>query len=131
MREAATVPRRQDVYPRRETQQLLRRVCAGGLNEVDHDCPFCGVAGWPAFSEVSLSHRLVEPLPGEVRRLFCGGMGGGIEGCGPGLGKLLPLGSKGQVRVWKMGRPHLLRRLQAMVRVMLSVKGRGKKFSLF
>lgn len=81
---------------RRETQ-WLRRVCAGDLNEVDHDCAFGGVTSWAAFPGISLSHLLVEPLPGEVGLWVSDG--GGVEGSGPGLMKLLLLAREDSVQV--------------------------------
>lgn len=95
-REAATVPGRGGKIGRREAQ-WPRRICTGDLNEVDHDCAFGGVAPWPVLSEVSLSHPSVELLPGEVRESVSGG--GGVDGSGPGLQLLLPLGRKGPVGV--------------------------------
>lgn len=62
---------------RRPEAERLRRVCAGDLNKVDHDRAFGGVARWDAPPEVSLSHPLVGPLPGEVG-LLVGGGGGAV-----------------------------------------------------
>lgn len=57
---------------RREALPRPGRVWATDLDEVDHDCPFGGVARWPAFPEVSLSHSLVEPLSGMGGRAVSG-----------------------------------------------------------
>lgn len=81
----------------RREAQWLRRVCAGDLNEVDHDCAFGGVTSWAAFPGISLSHLLVEPLPGEVGLWVSDG--GGVEGSGPGLMKLLLLAREDSVQV--------------------------------
>lgn len=77
MREAAAVPGQRGNDPAAEAR-WPRRVCAGSLHEVEHDCAFGGVVRWAALSEVFLSHPLVEPLPGEVELSVSGG--GGEEG---------------------------------------------------
>lgn len=71
-REAASELGRWGSARRREAQPRPGRVCATDLDEVDHDCPFGGVARWPAFPEVSLSHSLVEPLSGMGGRAVSG-----------------------------------------------------------
>ncbi|XP_059537154.1 uncharacterized protein LOC132226603 [Myotis daubentonii] len=67
---------------RREAQPRPGRVCATDLDEVDHDCLFGGVARWPAFPEVSLSH----PPGGTARRYGRAGVERGARGRDPPLG---------------------------------------------
>lgn len=122
VREAATIPGCGGTASRREARRP-RRVCTGRLNEADHDCAFGGVSRRTALPEVSLSHSLVEPLPGEVGLSVSGG--GGVEVSDPGWKKLLMLGPESE----EVGRPRpLLGRLPATLRVVPSV--RRKSFSL-